>query len=98
MARITIDFDGLLQQANTLSTLTQSYESLNNRMNSLKNTIGTGWKGEASEAYLELMTKYHDQAAKLVEVLDAFRSYATQAAEEFESLDSQCASQIRNSF
>lgn len=98
MARITIDFDGLMQQAKTLSTLTQSYESLNSRMNSLKNTIGTGWKGEASEAYMELMTKYHSQAVQLVEILEAFQSYATQAAEEFESLDNQCAAQIRNTF
>jgi len=98
MARITIDFDGLMQQANALSTLTQSYETLNNRMNNLKNTIGTGWKGEASEAYLELMTKYHNQAVKLVEILDAFRSYASSAAGEFESLDNQCAAEVRNSF
>ncbi len=98
MARITIDFDGLRQQANTMSTLTQNYETLNSRMNNLKNTIGAGWRGEASDAYMELMTKYHNQAFQLVGILDAFRKYATLAAEDFEALDNQCAAQIRNSF
>lgn len=98
MARITINFDGLTQQATTLGALTQNYETLNARMKNMSDIISTSWKGEASTAYQTLMTKYYSQAVKLVEILNAFRGYATQATTDFESLDNSCATMIRNAF
>lgn len=98
MAHIKINFDGLAQQASTMSNLTQSYEALNTRMNNLTQRISAQWQGEASRAYVEMMQKYCQQAGKMVGILQAFRSYASNASTDFSDVDNTCAGMIRNSF
>lgn len=98
MAHIKIDFDGLNQQASTIGSITQSYESLNGRMKSLTEQISSGWEGEASKSYVEMMQKYIDQSGKMVNILETFKNYAVSATNDFAEVDQACASLIRNAF
>lgn len=98
MSHIKIDFDGLAQQASSLNRYIQTYESLNARMKNLTQQISAGWQGEASRAFLEMMQKYSKEASKMIEVLSAFRGYATSTSMDFEEVDKSCAVMIRNSF
>lgn len=98
MAHIKLDFDALMQQASTLGGLGQNYETLNQRMHTLTEQISSGWEGEASRAYVEMMQKYTKQAEKMTGIIGAFRGYASKATNDFETLDRECAASIRNSF
>lgn len=98
MAIINIDYDGLMQQASAIGGISASYESLNTRLKSLRIKVNDGWEGEASKAFGDMMQKYINQSQHMKEILDLFRSYATDTASSFQEVDQRCAAMIRNSF
>lgn len=95
---IKIDYDGLAQQSAALKNYSASYENLCSRMSALSGQIGSSWEGKASAAFTEMMQKYVQQGRILKEIIDAMGGYADEAGETFQTLDQQCASEIRNSF
>ena len=74
------------------------YEALNTQLESMSSEIVATWKGEASQAYSQVMSNYVAQAKKLTEILIQFCGYAQETADKFENLDTSCASRIRQSF
>ena len=98
MAHIKIDYDMLNQEASRLNSQIQEYESLGSRVNTLIGQMQASWEGEACNAYTEMMQRYMMQSQKMVGILNAFKSYATGASEDFAEIDMQCAALIRNSF
>lgn len=98
MAHIRIDYDGLAQQASTISSISESYEALNTRLKALEQKIDSGWEGEASKAYSEMMKKYILQSEKMKGIIDEFKSYGTMVSNDFQEVDKTCATWIRDAF
>ncbi len=98
MAHIKIDYDGLAQQASTINSISESYEALNTRLKTLEQKIASGWEGEASKAYAEMMQKYILQSTKMKGVIDEFKSYGILVSNDFQEVDKTCATWIQNSF
>ncbi len=98
MALIKIIYDGLDQQATTIGNLIDQYNSLNARATNMRNQIASTWQGQAANAYSEKLGAYISEANKMVDVLEAFKSYANNSSVRFRELDHNCGSAIRNSF
>lgn len=98
MARIRIDIDTLRSYANNLQLRINEYESLNERFNNLSGTIVSSWQGESAEAFGNLTSQYVIKAKQLTGILEQFKNYAQNAADRFDSADSECANRIRSSF
>ena len=96
--RTRVEIDSLRNFASTIDGRIQEYETLNDRMASMKDSIIASWKGESSDAFGEMMGNYVVQAGKLVEILTEFKNYAQKAADLFDSVDNECAAKIRSSF
>lgn len=93
-----MDFNGLTQQAAAINSSIQTYDSLITRMRNASAQIGASWEGEAGQAFTELMGKYIREAGKMTDVLETIKKYASDVSADFEELDRNCASRIRNSF
>lgn len=98
MSRIKIDIDTLRSCASTMSGHISDYESLNSRFESLSASITDSWKGSAGQSYATKMNSYLQQAVSLVEIMNQFKKYAEDAADNFDEVDAACASRIRQSF
>ena len=98
MPVIRIDVDALRARANTMEGHIAEYESLNGQMQNLSGNMTASWKGESGAAYSSMMTGYVAQAQSLVQILQKFKTYATDTADKFEAADTECAARIRNSF
>ncbi len=98
MGRIKVELDNLRSYISNLNGRINEYEALNARMESLNSSILATWKGDAKNAFDSMMTEYIEQAKQLGGILTLFKSYAQDAVEKFESVDTECATRIRNSF
>ena len=96
--RTRVEIDALRNYANIIEGRIQEYESLNDRMATMKDNVLASWQGEASEAFGEMMGNYVVDAQKMVAILTEFKSYAQKAADLFDSADTECAAKIRSSF
>lgn len=85
-------------KARELEGRTQELHALNTRLATLIGSIQGSWEGQASEAWLNTMQAYLQQAQGMIEVLQEFKGYANQAADEFEEEDNEAASIIFNAF
>ena len=98
MPNIRINYDGLEQQASNIKGISDSYEGLNKRLEELKVKTTSGWEGEASNAYSEMMQNYILKAAKMKGLLDKFAGIAKEVNINFQTVDQECAKLIRDSF
>lgn len=98
MGQLRFDIEALRSYANTMNGHISEYEALNAQLEGMSAEIVATWKGEASQAYTQMMGNYVVQAKKLTEILQQFRGYAQNTADQFETLDTSCASRIRQSF
>ena len=89
MANIRIDTDGL---QNNISSM-RAY--VNARTQSLLAQIASSWEGEASTAYINIMTERMQKAGQMKELLQEFLSYMEDARTKFVSRDQEGASAIR---
>lgn len=98
MGRIKVDIDALRNYVSTINGHISEYEALNSRMEALNASISASWKGDAKDSFETMMSGYLGQTKQLSEILSTFRNYAQDAANKFESIDTECAGRIRNSF
>lgn len=98
MGRIRVDTDALRNYTGTLNGRISEYEALTARLEALNANIQASWRGNSKDAFGAMMAGYMDQAKNLEEILSAFRNYVQNAADQFETVDAECASRIRSVF
>ncbi len=98
MAVIRVDVAALRKQAAATEGKISELRSLNSRLQQLIVRIGDSWEGEASTAYRNLLLRYAKKAEEMGLLLEEFKKYAINAADQFETEDRIEANLIRNSF
>jgi len=98
MAKVKVEVSELRNNESTLQQQITQLETLNSRLEALIVRMESSWEGEASEAYMRMMRRYAQQNAKMVKVLEEYKSYVKKAADTFESLDKSAAARIYGSF
>ena len=79
MANIRIDADGLQNNISSMRAYINELDSLNARTQSLLAQIASSWEGEASPAYINIMTERMQKAGQMKELLQEFLSYMEDA-------------------
>ena len=79
MANIRIDTDGLQNNISSMRAYVNELDSLNARTQSLLAQIASSWEGEASTAYINIMTERMQKAGQMKELLQEFLSYMEDA-------------------
>lgn len=95
---IIIDQSILRSSSRDIESKIQELTELNSSLDTLLLRIGDSWEGSASEAYLNMMRNYANQAKEMISVLREFKSYIDNTVTKFESTDKSCASRIRGAF
>ena len=98
MAKIKIDFDGLLQEAGNLKGDIEEYNSQQTAFQSLTASIREGWKGVSGDSYCNRMNDYFREGQKIINVLGQFLENVNGAAKDFDQIDMECANLINRSF
>lgn len=98
MGRIRVDTGALRSYTGTLNGRISEYEALTARLEALNTNIQASWKGSSRDAFGAMMATYLEQAKNLEEILSTFRNYVQNAADQFETVDAECASRIRSAF
>ena len=98
MAKIRVEISSLRENEKSLEKQIASSEQLSRRLESLLNRIEASWEGDASAAYIRVMSQYAAQAASMRTVLTEFKSYVKNAADTFASKDEKAAARINGSF
>ena len=93
MANIRIDTDGLQNNISSMRAYVNELDYLNARTQSLLAQIASSWEGEASTAYINIMTERMQKAGQMKE--QEFLSYMEDARTKFVSRDQEGASAIR---
>ena len=83
MANIRIDTDGLQNNISSMRAYVNELDSLNARTQSLLAQIASSWEGEASTAYINIMTERMQKAGQMKELLQEFLSYMAPAGKLF---------------
>lgn len=98
MSVISINTDGLLQNAGNLSSRLSDLQQMNRRLETMITTIESSWRGTASQSYVRMMRGYLGKGRQMEQVLQEFVKYANQAAERFRTIDRDSANKIYRSF
>lgn len=98
MAKIKIDFEGLLQEAGNLKGDIEEYNSQQAAFQSLTASIREGWKGLSGDSYCNKMNDYFKEGQKMIDVLTEFLDNVKGAAKDFDQIDMECANLINRSF
>ena len=98
MGRIRVDTGALRNYTGTLNGRINEYEALTAWLEALNANIQASWKGSSKDAFGAMMAGYMEQAKNLEEILSAFRNYVQNAADQFETVDAECASRIHSTF
>lgn len=95
MANIRVDTDGLQNNISSMRAYMGELETLNARTKTLLAQIASSWEGEASTAYINVMTERTNKAEQMKELLQEFISYMESAKTKFDARDRDSASSIR---
>lgn len=95
---IIVDQNILRGASRDIESKIQELIELNNSLDSILMRIGDSWDGSASEAYLNMMRNYANQAKEMIIVLKEFKKYVETTVTNFENTDKSCASRIRGAF
>ena len=93
MANIRIDADGLQNNISSMRAYINELDSLNAR--TLMTQIASSWEGEASTAYINIMTERIQKAGQMKELLQEFISYMESTRTKFVSRDQESSYSIR---
>jgi WXG100 family type VII secretion target len=66
------------------------------RLNSLVESITSGWQGEAASAYHRLQEQWNEDARKLNQVLDEIKNAIEQTSSQYQSTEQEQHSQVSN--
>ena len=69
MANIRIDTDGLQNNISSMRAYVNELDSLNARTQSLLAQIASSWEGEASTAYINIMTERMQKANNAFQII-----------------------------
>ena len=94
MANIRIDADGLQNNISSMRAYINELD-LNARTQSLLAQIASSWEGEASTAYINIMTERIQKAGQMKELLQEFISYMESTRTKFVSRDQESSYSIR---
>lgn len=94
MADIRIDTDGLQNNISSMRAYINELDSLNARTRTLLSQIASSWEGDASTAYINIMTERMQKAEQMKELLQEFLSYMESAKTKFASRDQESAYSI----
>lgn len=89
MANIRIDADGLQNNISSMRAYINELDSLNARTQTLMTQIASSWEGEASTAYINIMTERIQKAGQMKELLQEFISYMESTRTKFVSRDQE---------
>ena len=95
MANIRIDADGLQNNISSMRAYINELDSLNARTQTLMTQIASSWEGEASTAYINIMTERIQKAGQMKELLQEFISYMESTRTKFVSRDQESSYSIR---
>lgn len=98
MAKIKIDFDGLLQEAGNLKGDIQEYNAQQTAFQTLTASIQEGWKGLSGDSYCRKMNDYFREGQKIIDILSQFLENVNSTVTSFDQVDAQCADLINRSF
>lgn len=94
MANIRIDTDGLQNNISSMRAYINELDSLNARTHTLLSQIASSWEGDASTAYINIMTERIQKAEQMKELLQEFLSYMESAKTKFASRDQESSHSI----
>ena len=80
-----IDADGLQNNISSMRAYINELDSLNARTQTLMTQIASSWEGEASTAYINIMTERIQKAGQMKELLQEFISYMESTRTKFVS-------------
>ena len=89
MANIRIDTDGLQNNISSMRAYINELDSLNARTQTLLSQIASSWEGDASTAYINIMTERMQKAEQMKALLQEFLSYMESAKTKFASRDQE---------
>ena len=89
MANIRIDTDGLQNNISSMRAYINELDSLNAQTRMLLSQIASSWEGDASTAYINIMTERMQKAEQMKELLQEFLSYMESAKTKFASRDQE---------
>ena len=92
---IRIDADGLQNNISSMRAYINELDSLNARTQTLMTQIASSWEGEASTAYINIMTERIQKAGQMKELLQVFISYMESTRTKFVSRDQESSYSIR---
>lgn len=98
MSDIKINYGGIGEQINALNTKISEYSDLLQNASTIKQNVISSWEGKAAEAWNETVSGYIQKSQGLIDVLREFINYAQSVSSGFQSLDTECANLINNSF
>lgn len=82
--------DGALKQG--AQAVSQSRTELKSELNSLEGklaSIGSGWTGQGAVAFNQLMTRWREDATKMVSALDEFEQNLNASGVSYDTSDDQ---------
>ena len=97
MANIRIDADGLQNNISSMRAYINELDSLNARTQTLMTQIASSWEGEASTAYINIMTEriQKETAMNICKNKAEFISYMESTRTKFVSRDQESSYSIR---
>lgn len=98
MSVISINTNGLTQNAGNLTKQLSELQQMNKKLETMITVIEGSWEGMASQAYVMMMQRYLARGKQMEKVLQEFARYANQAAERFRTIDRDSANKIYRSF
>lgn len=98
MAEIKLNYDVLSQQAGNLEKLKTDYTTLEAKTQTMIREMQEKWAGDSCQAFAIKMGEYMKEIAKIIAILERFRTYTNSTTTDFKMVDQECANLIRNSF
>ena len=98
MAKIKVNVEGLQDNYKALDLRAADMQALIAKLTAILTRISSSWEGDASKAYIDMMTGYRRRAEDILKVIRSHRDYIGKAATGFSAVDARCADVIRNSF
>jgi WXG100 family type VII secretion target len=93
-SKIKINQEELMKVSTSLAKRIAEMITLNTRLEALITRINESWNGEASDAYIIMMTSYLNDCKKHIDLLNSFKSYIDSVVKKFSDWDSSSSNLI----
>lgn len=93
--KIIVTPEEMRSNATNIRTEKANFEQCISSMRTIVNSIASSWEGEASTAYINIMTERIQKAGQMKELLQEFISYMESTRTKFVSRDQESSYSIR---